>query len=263
MHFPCLRSLTLSVCESDGTDFIDFILAHNDTIEELEMEYMKYPGYTHAFNDLALTRLGPDSLPHLRSFKGSGFSLVIMVQAGMKCLNTTLQRLVVKPIKARRPMWEVQSMFDALLSPVTGGGITGLSVLKEFDVDLSEWEGGEVSDIIGTIGRCAECCGGSLEVWRMNFPYGICLDAEVLVESFGLFKRLKVIHLPAGIIRASNKYGAKVGQGAYVHSLASGCRALEEVGFLSNLSFDKLEIAEWEVLRVSEQGSICSVRRVV
>ena len=152
-------------------------------------------------------------------------------------------------------------MFDALLSPVTGGGIAGLSVLKEFDIDLSEWQGGKASEIIGTIGRCVECCGGSLEVWRMKFPY-ICLDAEVLVESFRLFEKLKVIHLPAGII-PSNKYKVEVGQGAYVHSIASGCRALEEVGFLSNLSFDKIEIAEWEVLRVSEQDSICSVRRVV
>jgi hypothetical protein len=68
-----------------------------------------------------------------------------MVQAGMKCLNTTLQRLVVEPIKAKWPMPEVRRMFDALLSPVTGGGepVAGLSILKEFGIDLLEWEGGQ------------------------------------------------------------------------------------------------------------------------
>ena len=51
-------------------------------------------------------------------------------------------------------IWASEWMFDAILSPVTGGSdpVLGcLPALKEFDLDLSRWEWIERSDIKETI----------------------------------------------------------------------------------------------------------------
>jgi len=102
--FPHLRSLHLGVWNieaevllAEAPDFTDFISAHINTIEELDMEYGEYGDYALRFDEFALTRLGPDLLPHLRSFRGNTLSFMIMAQARMKCLTTTLRRLVIGP----------------------------------------------------------------------------------------------------------------------------------------------------------------------
>jgi hypothetical protein len=160
MHFPCLRSLSLSACETEGTDFIDFILTHNDTIEKLEIGSKESGRYPLNFNDLSLTRLGLDSLPHLHLFKGSTSSIKIMAQAGMICLQNTLQYLAIEPTKMVQSIWEVRRMFDAILSSCTSGpqcsgsepALGRLSALKEFDLNLSRWEAGGRSNLIEVIG---------------------------------------------------------------------------------------------------------------
>jgi len=180
----------------------------------------------------------------------------------MKCLKTTLQHLVVEPGREEQPTWELRRMFDAILSPVTGGGdpvLGRLSALKEFDLNIEEWEGIDRSNIIEAIGRCAECCGGSLEIWRGTIPFDVQIDAEELGQLFGLFERLKVIHVPGHII-PNDTYKD---EGAYVRSLASRCRVLEEICFTSTPKFGVLKMATWKVSRVSGQGWICSVRNLV
>jgi hypothetical protein len=276
MHFPHLRSLTLGVWDIEGEvelaeapGFIDFVLAH-DTIEELDMEYGEYDRYALQFDESALTRLGPDSLPHLRSFRGNARSFMIMAQARMKSLTTTLRRLVVGPGGTDDPTYDVRWMFDAILSPITNGTgrgpvLGGLSALKELDLDLSQWEERERTEIVESIRRCAECCGPSLEVWRGTLPSAVKMDAEELGELFGLFEMLKVIHLRAKII-PEGKYENDEGEGAaYVRVLASRCRALEEV-YLEHV-FPDPPIVVWEVSRVQisapGEGLTYSIRRRV
>ena len=276
-HFPHLRSLTLGfwdieaeVESLDVPDFTDFILAHNDTIEELEMEYGEYDRYALQFNESSLTRLRPGSLPHLRSFRGNATSFMIMAQARMKCLTTTLRRLVVGPGGVDEPTYHVRWMFDAILSLAidsigSSPVLRGLSALTELNLDLSQWEDRERTVIVESIRRCAECCGPSLEVWRGSLPSAVEMDAEELGELFGLFERLRIIYLDADII-PKGKYEDDEGEGAaYVRILASKCGALEEVSL--NYYYPPPPIVVWEVLRgrISEsgEGCFCSVRRVV
>jgi len=277
MHFPHLRSLTLGVWNIEAEvllagapDFTDFILTHNNTIEELDMEYGEYDDYALQFDESALAQLGPDSLPHLRSFRGNALSFKIMAKARMKCLTTTLRRLVVGPGGVDDPTWDLRWMFDAILSPVTGitsrdPALGRLSALKELDLDLSQWEERERTVIVEAIRLCAECCGPSLEVWIGTLPHCVQMDAEELGELFGLFKKLRVIFLPGAII-PRGKYEGDGGESAkYARILASKCLALEEV----RLKYypPNPPIVVWEVTRdqtsESSEGSVCSVRRRV
>ncbi|KIM75157.1 hypothetical protein PILCRDRAFT_827586 [Piloderma croceum F 1598] len=277
MHFPHLRSLTLGVWDieaevlsANAPDFTDFILTHNNTIEELDMEYGQYDDCALRFDRSALTRLGPDSLPHLRSFRGNASTFMIMAQARMKCLKTTLRRLVVGPGGVDDPTWELRWMFDAILSPVTGGTSSGsalgrLSALIELDLDLSQWEERERTAIVEAIRLCAECCGPSLEVWIGTLPGVVPMNAEELGELFGLFQRLRVIFLPGAII-PRGKYEGDEGECAkYVRILASKCLALEEVCL--KYYPPNQPIVVWEIMRdrtfESREGSICSVRQRV
>ena len=83
------------------------------------------------------------------------------------------------------------------------------------------------------------------------------MEAEELGKLLGLFEKLKIIHLPANII-PSKKHKDEEEQGAYVCSLASRCRALEEVSFRSTSALGVLQLVVWEVFG---HGLIC--RRVV
>jgi hypothetical protein len=264
MHFPHLRSLTLGVWDieaqvelAEAPDFTEFILTHNDTIEELDMEYGEYDEYALQFNESALTRLGPDSLPRLRSFRGNASSLKSMAQARMKCLTTTLHRLVVGPGGVDGPTWELHWMFDAILSITHGTGSDsvrgGLSALRELDLDLSQWEERERTAIVDAIRRCAECCGPSLEVWRGTLPPSVQMDAQELGELFGLFRRLRAIFLDADII-PHGKYEGD--EGEYVRIVASRCLALEEVHL--KYYFPHSPLVVWEISRdrTSEEGKI-------
>jgi len=273
MHFPHLRSLTLGVWDildeilsANAPDFTDFILTHNNTIEELDMEYGEYDRYALQFDGSALTRLGPDSLPHLRSFRGNASTFMIMAKARMKCLTTTLRRLVVGPGGVDMPTWELRWMFDAILSPVTSSdpALGRLSALIELDLDISQWEERERPEIVESIRLCAECCGPSLEVWMGTLPHAMTMDAEELGELFGLFQRLRVIFLPGTTI-PQGKYGDEGVCAKYVRILAAKCLALEEVCL--KYYPPKLPIVVWEIMRdrtsESSEGSICSVRRRV
>jgi hypothetical protein len=281
MHFPLLRSLTLGIwpiiwdihaemLSANAPDSTDFILTHNNTIEELDMEYGEYDDYALRFDESALTRLGPDSFPHLHYFRGNASTFMIMAKARMKCLTTTLRRLVVGPGGVDDPTWELKLMFDAIISPVTGGtssspALGRLSALIELDLDISQWGEREQTAIVESIRLCAECCSPSLEVWIGTLPYYVPMDAEELGELFGLFQRLRVIFLPEGIIPRRKYEGDEDERAKYVRILASKCLALEEVCFKYDSSDPPIVI--WEVMRdrtsESSEGSICSVRRRV
>lgn len=269
MHFPHLRSLTLGIWTveaepevADANDFTDFILVHSDTIEELDMDYGEYDDeYALEFDNSSLTRLRANSLPRLRSFRGNASSFRIMAQAGMICLTTTLRCLVVGP-GGIEPIYELQSMFDTILSPATGGVggpvLGGLFGLKELDLNISQRELWRWDEIVGAIRQCAECCGPSLEVWRGTIPSVLEMDAEDFGLLFGAFGRLRVIHLNVGIIPEVN-YDDEDAGATYAHLLALSCRALEAVFLI--YSFQRT--VQWKVTRTQTSGesSICSVRR--
>lgn len=99
MRFPQLRSLIFGVWlleEPESLDeFTDFIVAHNETLEHLELGYDAYSGDILSYN--GSTHLRADSLPKLRSFSGHAIAVQQMAETRMECLTTTLHRLEVGP----------------------------------------------------------------------------------------------------------------------------------------------------------------------
>jgi len=230
----------------------DFILAHNDTIEELDMGYSLRIDIAASFGSASLTRLRADSLPRLHSFRGNTLTLGVMAKARMSCLTTSLRRLVIGRRCVWSPAYELQPMFDALLSD----GATPLSSLKEFEIEFWHWERDRVQKDIRNF---AKCCGASLEVWRGTLPY-VKMNAQELGELFGLFEKLRVIHISARTIFGTDE-GDDDTVVAYVCSLASVCQKLQEACVIYQLP-RKDEL--WMIMRALDPGggSICSVRRV-
>jgi hypothetical protein len=145
MHFPHLRSLTLGIWGFDicvtGTDFTEFLIANSDTLEDLDLEYGQYDEYALALDRSSLARLRPDMLPRLRSFKGNTQTLMIMAQARMRCLKTSLQSLTVGPGGVDAPTYAVEWMFDAIISSTGNGPALGcFPAVTELDLDISQWE---------------------------------------------------------------------------------------------------------------------------
>ena len=168
MRFPNLRSLILGNWAHDvplPVEFHDFILAHSDTLEHLDLDYCNYDEYRLCFEGLSLSHLIPDSLPHLREFRGHAENLLVMAKAQMNC-----------PGGVDTPTWELKWMFDDLQEN---------GDLKELDQDMSQWEERERNAISDSILQCAQVCGASLEVWNGPLPDCVQWKAE---ELGGLFE---------------------------------------------------------------------------
>jgi hypothetical protein len=245
MRFPHLISFALGAWQVDldeptpplgENDFVDFILAHGDTIEELDLEYDGYDEGEHLLDEDSWLRFRPSSLPHLRSLRGTTSALMTMANARVNSLRTTLRRLTV----GHFGMYE---MFNAILSPEIGSGpsIGSLLALQEIELDFSQRRDGGWDYIAEVIQLCARCCP-SLQVWRGTFPRCLTLKAEVLGELFGLFGSLRVIYLDEGIVLGTQRVGGESGGierkddttddskiEAYVGTLALSCQALQEV----------------------------------
>jgi len=220
MRFPNLRSLILGNWAYDvplPVEFHDFILAHSDTLELLDLDYCNYDEYRLCFEGLSLSHLGPDSLPHLREFRGHSENLLVMAKAQMNCLKTSLRKLTVGPGGVDTPTWELKWMFDALQEN------GGFGILKELDLDMSQWEERERNAISDSILQCAQVCGASLEVWNGTLPNCVQWKAEELGGLFGKFEMLKVIRLPRGAIESGP------GTDEYIRILAAKCKVLELV----------------------------------
>jgi len=132
----------------------------------------------------------------------------------------------------------MKNMFEAILSLDSGSGppVRCLSALKEIKLGMSMWDKGEWSHVISMIRLCAQCCGSSLEVWRGELPWCFMINCKLLGELFGMFKKLRVIHLKEYTIRGfeltglEDDYAFEDGKiKEYLTSMASSCGALEEV----------------------------------
>jgi hypothetical protein len=245
MRFPVLRSLTLggSLSEIPSDKFSDFVLAHDHTLEELDMEYVHSSSLK--FDDLSLRE---DSLPHLCSFRGGASTLTAMIQARMNCLTNTLRRLIVGTFRRRDGLLEMKCMFDAMLAFHNGGGSGSarrFSVLREIELDMQCLWGDEEGLIhaIDCIQKCAACFGSSLEVMTLMVPSRTRgIKTELLCELFGHFDKLKVIRLLEETFEGRmciSFQGPRPGTYEYKHnkgivesclrSIASNCWALEEI----------------------------------
>jgi hypothetical protein len=179
---------------SGSNNFTDFVLAHSDTLEELDMEYGQELMYALLFDDSCLGFLREDSLPHLRSFRGSASTLTVMIQARMNCLTTTLRKLIVGPGERHWEMSDMRSTCDAIVAFQNRGdsGSAGcFSALRELELDLSYQSVDH--DIIECIEDCGQCFGSTLEVMTLSLP--MTITAELLSELFGNFDKLRVIRL--------------------------------------------------------------------
>lgn len=86
--------------------------------------------------------------------------------------NTTSTRR--RPWQEDDLTYELQWMFDAIQSPGDGVGsgpvLGGLPAVKELDLDISQWEERERSEIKRAIRQCVKGCGSSLDVWKGTLP---------------------------------------------------------------------------------------------
>lgn len=238
MRFPLLRSLTLGTWEYETStvedhDFTDFILAHSATLESLDLGYSNYDEDAMTFESSSLSRLSPNSLPHLQSFKGNSQSLKIMAQARMKCLYTSLKCLSVGPGGVDSPTYAVEDMLDALLARSQPSSdqtpLQPLGSLKDLNFDVSQWEEREREDTFEALRRLALCCSKSLEIWRCPLPRSIGpIDASELGKLFGPFLKLQVVYISFDTMPPSdaNNDGRSM---EYLQELAPLCPDLQEV----------------------------------
>jgi hypothetical protein len=268
VHFPQLRSLTIGMWKFDtgpqmpsSPDFTDFILNH-DTIEVLDIFYDGFGIGRLLLDDSSLPRLQADSLPRLRSFRGTPYTFEVMAQARMSCLRTTLTQLFVDPVKVYDSTLEIERMFDAVLFSNVGSG-TGalrLSALKEIQLDMSEMT---CNNALEFIRQCARCCGDSLEVWRGHLPK-VKMDVKVIAELFGQFERIRSIHLlEQTLIGHSFSQMKEDHIKASVSTIASSCLELREVMIVQRM-FPRMN-QQWTVVRtLGPKGKmLCSVIRHV
>jgi hypothetical protein len=283
MRFPHLRSLTLGAwglrlraAPLGVDDFTDFVLAHNHTLEELDIEYDMNFLYALKF-DVSLGLLRADSLPHLRSFRGSASTVTVMIQARMNCLKTTLRKLIVGS-ETRDETLEMKRMFDAMLAFRNSGGSGSagcFSVLREIELDISVCEDTDMIHAVTCIQKCATCFGSSLEIMTLMRLH-VCITAELLGKLFGRFDKLRVIRLDEGtfvgrkmrqldyaLALDNYKHKSTIIE-SYVRSIASHCWALEEI-FVKR---DYFRNERWLVMRCQNQTvlgrrAVCDVRRHV
>jgi hypothetical protein len=139
MQFPHLRSLTVGFCQLSDVPheitFIDFLLEHSDTIEELDLEYDGYKDEVFMFDQETWICFEPTFLRHLHSLRGQPLVLENFGYARMDCLKTTLRRLAIGP-------GEMEDMFDAIEIPQWGIGpaVGTLPAVQEIELELHTLE---------------------------------------------------------------------------------------------------------------------------
>jgi hypothetical protein len=272
MHFPHLRSLTVGLrvpqIPSASNHFTEFVLAHNLTLEDLDMTYPL------TFDDSSPGALREGSLPHLRSFEGSASTVTVMIQARLNCLKTTLRRLVVRLFGG---IFELKRMFDAMLAFQRSGGSGSagcFSVLREIKLDIYRCEDMDMIHAVGCIQKCARCFGSSLEVMTLMLPH-VRITAEMFSKLFGRFDKLRVIRLEEGSFVGRRpfdvlkpdiyKHNSAIVE-SYVRSIASNCWALEEITVRRYHHFVSSRDERWLVTRcqnptVLGRREVCDVIR--
>jgi hypothetical protein len=183
-----LRSFTLFDFSPSG-HVLDFVLAHSDTIEELDLDYNGVVTFGYVFDEAYWMRLQTCPFPYLRSLRGHSAMLTLLAYARLSCLRTTLRRLAVGAN-------QMEAMFEAVLSPKIGNGpaVGHLLALQEIELDLDHLGKNKWNKIVDIFQWCARCCP-SLEIWRGTLPRSFKIDAKLLGGLFGLFESLRVIYL--------------------------------------------------------------------
>ncbi|KAF7360548.1 WD-REPEATS-REGION domain-containing protein [Mycena venus] len=134
LRFPLLRSLTFGTWSEEMHSlegFHHFLLAHNQTLEHLEM------GYTsrREVNPTAFLFDGDDDLPrcclpNLRVFKGHCRNVKTVANASMRA---SLTKLTIGVSRVEEPKAEINLMLDEIQSERLMGCMGGL---KELDFDF-------------------------------------------------------------------------------------------------------------------------------
>jgi hypothetical protein len=136
MRFPRLRSLSLGIWHFDvpgaPDKFTEFVVAHGDTLEELDLAYGEYDEYAMDFDDSPF--LEKDSLPRLKAFTGITSAFKHMVNTRMNCLQTSLEKLDIGPGGGDMPGYELKSLFDSILGPAQPKMI--FRALRELRIDM-------------------------------------------------------------------------------------------------------------------------------
>jgi len=202
--------------------FTDFILAHGETLAELNLALGTYCHHLMAFNSQKLTK---DSLPHLRSFKGNIATFRKMVGASMECLRT-LELLDMGPDDDESPNDELEDLFNELDSFYWKTSDRKkdphvMRSLKELKLDLSYWEDQILDDTLGILRRCGDTLGQTIEVWKGDVFKPMNLD--YLVEGFSEFPMLRAIHM------RENPFYGHSSLKELVLTIAAQCYRLEEV----------------------------------
>jgi hypothetical protein len=150
-------------------------------------------------------------LPNLRSFGGTDHEIMISLPMIMTISRLTITCAVIK---------EFDTFFDSISTSL-------LPQLTELDLDISLWPGADMRTVIP---HCATVCS-SLEVWLGSLPQ-VVMTGEELGELFGLFGKLRVIHLDSEMFSDPKSMPSEETNTlatAFVGSLAASCRALQQV----------------------------------
>jgi hypothetical protein len=175
MRFPRLRSLILRMRKFDGfferevapDEFKNFIIAHGDTLEELEMasdEYDSKDAWT--FNVSAFSE--NDSLPRLKKFKGHADAFQKMVETRMNSLQSSLERLDIIPTCEDFTGSDLKRTFDSIIQLLI------FNALRELRINFSRFANSPET-VTEYIHKAFQFCGSTLEVWlgRMPIPVNV------------------------------------------------------------------------------------------
>ncbi|KAJ7033432.1 hypothetical protein C8F04DRAFT_1260948 [Mycena alexandri] len=244
MRFPLLQSLTLGTWEEEmhtPEGLHAFLLAHNTSLEHLDMGYTSRRRiHTAALIFNEDDALPVHFLPHLKSFNGHCKTVQAMAQAGMQSLTGSLATLTIGVCNIQDPKSEIDQMLDAIQAMPSA-----LGALKELGFDFFENAEGEREWIPGFIRRWGQICGPSLEVWRGMFPFVWSWSPEELAGFFDAFSKLRVLSIAndstvLGVFpQGGNEESEDEGDAQkplsmpdfeeYLCQLARKCGALEEV----------------------------------
>jgi hypothetical protein len=251
LHFPHLCCLSLGwgyvPPPPEEKNLLDFIIAHSDTIEKLELSHSLDINVGFPL-DSSLSFRRADMLPRLHTFCGSMMTFEAMAQARLESLKMTLRRLQVRTAPVRPA--SLKRTFEAILSPQIGSGspLGRLSVLTEISLCIPCWSEGEWSEFKHVTELFARCCGSSLEVWKDALPPREKVDCKLLAEVAGMFEKLRVFHIHEENILGRTQDDAprrnkdkEIEQ--YLTELALNCSTLE------NFVVRRSRLEDWTILR--------------
>lgn len=220
LHFPQLRFLGISVYESDSgenaDELIEFLVSHGATLEELNYAFSPSIRSSGVFHDSRILQV--DSLPHLKSYRGTSLLLEQMIQKRMFCLQSSLEKAVVH-IAGRRDCSSIMETFLNATHKSSHSPFT-LDSLRELDIDRIPWNEQSRDLILEFLIRTGKLCSRSLEVWCGTFYADV--DPERLGQAFSYFKSLHTIWLREDNIGTNNAE-------TYTLILASWCPKLKTV----------------------------------